>query len=153
MRRFVVLALATVIAVSTSMTSANAKPRGPRLEIAKQTSAIHLVDPSFSGTLPPSQWWHVVDVRASFTGCSPSGYYYEHATLVQDGISYPWGNQALGAGEISCGGAQPNAGMAFQGDTLHVGRARASIEVVDASGAVVASDTRTVFIPEDATDT
>ena len=153
MRRFIVLAVAALIAVSTSMTSADAKARGPRLEIAKRTSAIYLVNPSNDEMLPTSEWWHVVEVHASFTGCMSGGYYYEHATLVQDGISYPWGSQALGAGEISCGGTQPNAGMVFQGDTLHVGRARASIEVVDASGAVVASDTRTVFIREDTTGT
>lgn len=151
MRRFL-LALTAVLAATSVFSSlvatAGARPAdAPVVKIHRLTSAIYWVDPSYDGNAPISDWWRVVNVTASIEHCTPGTFSYEHVTLVQDGISYPWASQALGAGEVSC---TSGAGMSFYGSTLHVGHAVATIELLDGD-VVVARDRRVVTIPADTT--
>lgn len=124
--------------------AASADP-APQLRIEHNTGAIYQSDPSPDGD---GILYDTVRVAAQLRHC-PAGSYFRSITLVQDGVSYEWATQALGAGEISCTGAgTANAGMAFFGNGLHPGTAVVTVTVTsETDGSVLAEASRTVRIP------
>jgi hypothetical protein len=125
-------------------TAASAEP-APRLTITHNTSAIYQSDPSQEGD---GVLFDTVRVDAQLRHC-PAGTYFRSITLVQDGVSYPWATQALGAVEIGCTDAgTAGAGMSFFGNGLHPGTAVVTITVSsETDGTVLAEDSRSVRIP------
>jgi hypothetical protein len=126
-------------------TAASAEP-APHLTIAHNTSAIYQSDPSLNGD---GVLHDTVQVVAELRHCPPAAYYLRSITLVQDGVSYEWATNALGAYELVCGAAGTGAaGMAFVGNGLHPGIAVVTITVTRGiDDTVVAKDSRTVRIP------
>jgi hypothetical protein len=125
-------------------TAASASP-APHLTITHNTGAIYQSDPSPDGD---GVLYDTVRVTAELRHC-PAGDYFRSITLVQDGVSYPWANQALGAVEVSCTATGiASAGMSFFGNGLHPGTAVVTITVSsETDGTVLAQDSRTVRIP------
>jgi len=126
-------------------TAANADP-APRLQIAHNTGAIYQSDPSPNGD---GILYDTVQVSAELRHCPAPGFYFRSITLVQDGVSYEWATQALGAVEIGCTDAgTAAAGMAFFGNGLHPGTAVVTVTVSsETDGSVLAEESRTVRIP------
>jgi len=116
-----------------------------RLKITHNTGKIYQSDPSLNGDGP---LFDTVQVFAELSRC-PAGDYLRSITLVQDGVSYPWAIQALGAVEVICPATGvAGAGMTFFGNGLHPGPALVTITVTsEVDGTVLAQDSRTVRIP------
>jgi hypothetical protein len=123
---------------------ASAEPAS-RLQISHTTGAIYQSDPSPDGD---GILYDTVQVTAQLRHCA-AGSYFRSITLVQDGVSYEWATQALGAGEIGCTGAgTARAGMAFFGNGLHPGTAVVTVTVTsETDGSVLAQTSRRVRIP------
>lgn len=127
MRAFLSSAVAASAAILVlAPTAANAAPP-VGLKIDHKTSAIYQYDPSPVGTGPG---YDTVVVYTQLRNC-PVGNYLLDMTLVQDGVSYPLASSANGVGEFSCTAtnAQPRVGIAFYGNGLHPGTARATVTV------------------------
>ncbi|MBV9820684.1 MAG: hypothetical protein JO144_00450, partial [Actinobacteria bacterium] len=115
---------------------ASADP-APQLRIEHNTGAIYQSDPSPNGD---GILYDTVRVSADLRHCPAPGFFFRSITLVQDGVSYEWATQALGAGEIGCTDAgTASAGMAFFGNGLHPGTAVVTVTVTsETDGSVVA---------------
>lgn len=125
-------------------TAASAEP-APHLTITHNTGAIYQSDPSPDGD---GVLFDTVRVSAELRHC-PAGTYFRSITLVQDGVSYPWAVQAMGAVEVSCTATgTTSAGMSFFGNGLHPGTAVVTITISsETDGSVLVEDSRTVRIP------
>jgi len=135
---------ACTAALLLAPTAASAEP-APHLTITHNTSAIYQYDPSQNGD---GVLFDTVRVTAELRHC-PAGNYLRSITLVQDGVSYEWAIQALGAVEVICPATGvTSAGMSFFGNGLHPGTAVVTITVTsETDGSVLAEDSRTVRIP------
>jgi hypothetical protein len=138
------VAAACAAALFLPATAASAGP-APHLRITHNTGAIFQSDPSPNGDGP---LFDTVQVFAELSHC-PAGDYLRSITLIQDGVSYPWATQALGAVEVICpASGVTGAGMIFFGNGLHPGPAVVSITITsETDGSVLVQDSRTVRIP------
>ncbi|HEX8094119.1 hypothetical protein [Jatrophihabitans sp.] len=145
MRTFLSSAVAACAAALVLAPAAASADPAPQLRITHNTSAIYQFDPSPNGD---GVLFDTVQVTAELRHC-PAGDYLRSITLVQDGVSYPWAVQALGAVEVICpASGVTGAGMSFFGNGLHPGTAVVTITITsETDGSVLAQDSRTVRIP------
>ena len=146
-RRLATMALLTVAALaSATATAAPAfaatSPAKLTLTLSAQTSAIYLFDPTEG-----EDYFPAVTVTGRLTGCaSGADYYWEWATLQQDGHVLGEWDGASDSGMSSCGSVSSEPLLAMDG-YLHPGWATVTMRVHNLRTSTWVSSTRWVIIP------
>jgi hypothetical protein len=146
-RRLATLALVTVAALATAMATAPPVLAAPTpapltLRLSAQTSGIYLFDPTEG-----EDYFPAVTVTGRLTGCIPGAdYFWEWATLRQDGHVLGEWDGATDSGMSSCGSVSSEPLLALDG-YLHPGWAVVTMRVHNLRTSTWVSSTRWVIIP------